>query len=54
MFLAFDIGIKNLAYCLISTKENKAKIIDWGIIDLTDSIKNNYDKTCCFLNFSWL
>lgn len=51
MYLAFDIGIKNLAYCLISNSEdNKAKIIDWGIIDLTDSIKSNYDKTCCFLN----
>ena len=33
MYLAFDIGIKNLAYCLMN---NDLLIKDWGIIDLTD------------------
>jgi len=33
MYLAFDIGIKNLAYCLMDAD---SKIKDWGIIDLTN------------------
>ena len=30
-YLSFDVGIKNLAYCIL-TPENK--IIDWNIINL--------------------
>ena len=38
MFLGWDIGIKNLAYCLIDFNEEskETKIIDWGIINLID------------------
>ena len=38
MYLAFDIGIKNLAYCLINYDKKEPKkysIEDWGIINLT-------------------
>jgi len=37
--LAFDVGIKNLSYCLIRDKE----IIDWNLVNIADdpSIKNN-------------
>ncbi len=31
LLLSFDIGIKNLAYCLIDTEDNT--ILDWNILD---------------------
>ena len=38
--LSWDVGIINLAYCLIDFKnENTWKILDWGIINLTDREK---------------
>lgn len=44
--LSFDVGIKNLAYCLIDTETNI--ISDWGIIDLYDNItKNNPESHKC-------
>ena len=36
MYLAFDIGIANLAYCII---DNKGKIKSWDIINLTDKVE---------------
>jgi len=33
MLLSIDIGIKNLSFCIFENKE----VIDWGIIDLSDS-----------------
>jgi len=37
-YLSFDIGIKNLAYCLLevddSTEYRNIKIIEWGVMDL--------------------
>jgi hypothetical protein len=35
ILLSFDIGIKNLAYCLMDTSDNS--ILDWNIIDCTGS-----------------
>ena len=54
--LSFDIGIKNLAYCLLENTDINvdSSILDWGIIDLindtplipnTDKTKNK-DNTC--------
>ena len=37
MLLSFDVGIKNLAYCLIDTSDNKWNIMDWNVIDCTSS-----------------
>jgi hypothetical protein len=34
--LSFDVGMKNLAYCIIN-KENK-EILNWGLIDITNEI----------------
>ena len=34
MYLGWDIGIKNLSFCLIDYKNEKYNIIDWGIINL--------------------
>jgi hypothetical protein len=43
MILSFDIGIKNLSYCVMykdetydSINKNNIKIVDWGIIQLID------------------
>jgi len=38
MLCSFDIGIKNLSYCIL---DNKINIIDWNIINLLD--KKTYD-----------
>jgi hypothetical protein len=41
-YLSWDVGIKNLAYCLIDIdQEKKFKILKWGIIRLCDE-----DHTC--------
>ena len=37
--LSWDVGIINLAYCIIEYKEKDWKIIDWGIINLTNRQK---------------
>lgn len=34
--LSWDVGIINLAYCLIDYQDDKWNIIDWGIINLTN------------------
>lgn len=34
--LSFDVGIKNLAYCLIEKTNDDFKILKWGIINLVD------------------
>ena len=34
MYLGWDVGIKNLAFCLLDKKDNKLEILDWGLINL--------------------
>ena len=34
MYLGWDVGIKNLAFCLLNKNGKKIEIIDWGIINL--------------------
>jgi hypothetical protein len=34
--LSFDVGIKNLAYCLMEKKQNELNILKWDIINLVD------------------
>lgn len=41
--LSFDVGIKNLSFCLCSYNDGKIEIIDWGIIDLSNN--GNVDTT---------
>jgi len=38
--LAFDVGIKNLAYCITNYEDQKYKIEHWGLINLDDDRKN--------------
>lgn len=43
--LSIDVGIINLAYCVIeSTPDDNFNICEWQIINLTDA------KACCFIN----
>jgi len=37
--LSWDVGIINLAYCMIEYINNDWKILDWGIINLTNREK---------------
>ena len=37
--VSFDVGIKNLAYCIFDTETMKIK--DWNIVDITTNKKNN-------------
>jgi len=43
--LSIDVGIKNLAYCVLE-KTDSVKIHHWGIIDLFDSVSENLPKCC--------
>lgn len=39
IYVSFDIGVKNLALCILRYSENHLSIIDWRIITLADSKK---------------
>jgi hypothetical protein len=45
--ISFDIGAKNLAYCLLKIENNDYKIIKWDVIDICVS---NEKLSCCYLN----
>lgn len=47
--LSFDVGIKNLAFCIIEVteKEEKShKILDWGIINCAEELLSDSLKCC--------
>lgn len=44
--LSFDVGIKNLAYCLLDCSDDKNKIIDWGVADLCGDKRICNQETC--------
>jgi len=43
-YIGWDIGIKNLSYCIL---DDTFAILDWGIINLMDE---HQEKECCILN----
>ena len=45
IILSWDVGIVNLAYCVLEYENNKIKILDWNIIDLID--RSKYEYFCC-------
>jgi hypothetical protein len=51
VILSFDVGIIHLAYCLFTKEDDKWKIIDWNIIDLTD---REFTKCQCGLKASFM
>ena len=46
MLISFDIGIKNLSYCILEKSEGTTKIYDWNIIDLTGENKERKIIKC--------
>jgi len=53
--LSFDVGIKNLAYCLIQLDNGKYEIKKWGIINLIeeDTNKKSCEKENCKKPVKW-
>ena len=45
-YISFDIGIKNMAYCIFSIQDNQFLIRDWNVINLCndDPICENINK----------
>jgi hypothetical protein len=37
--LSIDVGMKNLAHCLLTVEESKVEILDWDVVDLTMTAK---------------
>ncbi len=46
IIIGWDIGIKNLAYCVVEIKNEKFKILDWNIIDLRSENQIEGKKKC--------
>jgi hypothetical protein len=44
--IGWDVGIKNLSYCVIDYDDNDYKICDWGIIDLRTNDQKEKGKKC--------
>lgn len=45
IILSFDVGIKNLAFCLIDTEQNN-RILDWDVADLTPEAQKCSSNLC--------
>ncbi len=44
-YISFDVGVKNLAYCIVEFFDDKThKIYDWGIINLMDAFEKDIHK----------
>jgi len=51
--LSFDVGIKNLAYCLVNVVDANSKkfdILDWGVINLMSSQSDTVSNVCITCN----
>ena len=35
--ISFDVGIKNLAYCVLDLSQSEKKIVEWNVLNLCDS-----------------
>jgi len=44
--ISFDIGIKNMAYCILSTDASNIEILDWNVLNLMDSEQPKNICTC--------
>tara|TARA_Y100000389_G_scaffold182509_1_gene199213 strand:- start:114 stop:1037 length:924 start_codon:yes stop_codon:yes gene_type:complete len=43
-YISFDVGIKNMAYCIFSIQNKSIQILDWNIINLIET--NHVDYKC--------
>ena len=49
--ISFDIGIKNLAYCIFEiSEEKKCKILDWNVLDISKEEKTTDIFCSCILS----
>lgn len=49
--LSFDVGIKNLAFCMIEMDTESWNILDWGVVDLRQTEEGReYPPVCAALN----
>ena len=55
--ISFDVGIKNMAYCIFSIENSTFKVQDWGILNLVNDTESTYKCTyktkqnkCCNKN----
>ena len=39
LYISFDIGVKNLALCILNQDNNLIEIIDWRVITLVEKKK---------------
>ena len=46
--ISYDIGIKNLAYCVIEYTDNQLSILDWNVLNLLE--KENLVEQCSQMN----
>ena len=44
--ISFDVGIKNMAYCIFECNDGHIVVQDWNVLNLLDNEKK--DKTCTF------
>ena len=44
--ISFDIGIKNMAYCIFKVHNNSITIEDWNVIDLLQDNNDNFKCNC--------
>ena len=44
--ISFDIGIKNMAFCIFIVEGNTVKVQDWGILNLMDECELPQKCTC--------
>tara|TARA_B100001094_G_scaffold255282_1_gene254209 strand:+ start:1474 stop:1665 length:192 start_codon:yes stop_codon:yes gene_type:complete len=42
--ISFDVGIKNLAYCILEKSNETFKILHWNIINILEEEINNIPK----------
>lgn len=45
-YISFDIGIKNMAYCIFSIQDQELLIKDWNVINLIDNETITYKCNC--------
>jgi len=48
-WISIDIGIKNMAYCILTLENNELHVVDWNVINLIETVKP-VARTCgCIL-----
>lgn len=45
--ISFDVGIKNLAYCIFDVSGSQLSIIDWNVLNLIETLENKSNTNIC-------